>query len=113
MEDLKAKADNLIGSISEYAKTYYKLKILNVADKATSIAAGALAGISILFLGIFVLFFLGIALGAWLGELLNSYALGFLLVAVLFILIILILVLMRKRIVFPLMRNLIIKKLYE
>lgn len=113
MEDLKSKAEELTGSVKDYVETYYKLSILKATDKATSITAGGLAAFSILFLGIFVLFFLGIALGVWLGHVLNNDALGYLLVAVLFIIIISILVIMRKKIVFPMIRNIIIRKLYE
>ena len=113
MEDLKSKAGNLTDSISEYVHSNYKLALLNAADKATGIAASTLASVVIAFLGIFVLFFAGIALGVWLGQLLDSAALGYLLVAVLFILIIVIIVAMRKKIVFPVIRDNLIKKLYE
>lgn len=113
MEELKTKTENLTKNIGEYLDTYYKLTILKVTDKATNVAAGILAGFSILFLGIFVILFGGISLAIWLGELLNNTALGYLLVAAFFLLIIIILVVMRKRIVFPMIRNKIIRKLYE
>jgi hypothetical protein len=113
MEDFKAKASDLTESISEYANTYYKLKVLNVADKATTIGSSAISSIVVLFLGIFVLLFSGIALGIWLGELLQNAALGYLLVAGFYLLLILILVAFRKRIVFPMIRNSLINKLYE
>ena len=113
MEDLKSKAGNLTDSISDYVQSTYKLTLLNAADKATGIAASTLATVVIVFLGIFVLFFGGIALGVWLGELLDNTALGYLLVAALFTLIILIIVAMRRRIVFPMIRDSLIKKLYE
>ncbi len=113
MEELKSKAENLVKSIGDYAQTYYKLTVLKLSDKATGIAASVLAAVSVLFFGIFVLFFLGMALGFWLGSLLNSMALGFLLVAVFFLLLIIILFMLRKKIVFPVIRNSIIRKLYE
>ncbi len=113
MEELKNKAEDLTKNIGEYVETYYKLTILKATDKVTTITAGALAGISVLFLGVFVLFFLALALGVWLGQLVNSEAAGYLIVAGIFLLIIVILVMMRKRIVFPMIRNKIIRKLYE
>lgn len=113
MEDLKSKAGDLTDSITEYVETYYKLTLLNAADKATSIAASTLSSVVIAFLGIFVLLFLGIALGVWLGHLLNSPALGYLLVAVLYLLIIIIIVSISKKLVFPMIRNKLINKLYE
>ena len=113
MEELKSKAGDLTDSITEYIQSYYKLTLLNAADKATSIAASTLASVVVLFLGIFVIFFGGIALGIWLGRLLDSPALGFVCVAGLFLLIIIIIVAMKRRIVFPVIRDNLINKLYE
>jgi hypothetical protein len=113
MEDLKTKAGNLTDSIGDYLQTYYKLKVLNAADKATSITASTVASLVVVFLGIFVLLFSGIALAIWLGHLLNSWALGYLVVAGLYLLVIIIIVALRKRLVFPMIRNSLIKKFYE
>ncbi|MEO8582791.1 MAG: phage holin family protein [Flavitalea sp.] len=113
MEELKEKAVELTDSVSEYIKTYYKLSVLNVTDKATTIAALSVTTMVVAFLGFFVLLFSGIALGIWLGQLLNSLALGYLLVAGLYLLIIIVVIALRKRIVFPMIRNLIIDKIYE
>jgi hypothetical protein len=113
MEQLKEKAGDLTESISEYIKTYYKLSVINATDKATNIAATSLTAVVVAFLGVFVLLFSGIALGIWLGELLDNTALGYLVVAGIYLLIIIILVALRKRIVFPMIRNIIIDKIYE
>jgi hypothetical protein len=113
MEELKSKTGDLTDSISEYIQSYYKLTLLNAADKATSIAASTLASVSIIFLGIFVLLFGGIALAIWLGDLLDNPAAGYLIVAGIFLLIIIIIVAMKKRIVFPIIRDNLINKLYE
>lgn len=113
MEELKTKAEDLTRNLKDYFETTYRLTILKATDKATGIAAGALAGFSILFLGIFVIFFAGLALAIWLGDLLDSQAAGHIIVAGIFLLMIIILVVMRKKIVFPMIRNLIIRKLYE
>lgn len=113
MESLKQNAEKLTESITNYAETYYKLTVLKAADKATGIASASLGAVVILLLGIFVLFFLGFALALWLGDVLNSPAAGHLLVAVLFAAIIVTVVLLRKKIVFPYIRNTIIRKMYE
>ena len=113
MKDLKSKAGDLSDSLTEYIQTYCKLSLLKVTDKATGIAASAMSTLTVIFLGIFVLLFSGIALGIWLGEVFHNIALGYLIVAGIYLLIIIILVLLRKRIVFPMVRNLIINKLYE
>lgn len=113
MEELKSKAGDLTDSITEYIQSYYKLTLLNAADKATSIAASTLASVTVLFLGTFVILFGGVALALWIGDMLNSYALGFVLVAALFLLIIIVVVAMKKKIVFPIIRDSLINKLYE
>jgi hypothetical protein len=113
MEELKSKAGDLTDSITEYIQSYYKLTLLNAADKATSIAASTLASVTIMFLGIFVLFFGGIALAIWLGNLLDNDALGYLIVAAFFLLVIIIIVSLKKKIVFPVIRDSLINKLYE
>ena len=113
MEELKNKAGDLSDSITEYIQTYYKLTLLNAADKATTIAASTLASVAALVLGFFVILFGGIALAMWLGSLLDNPALGFVLVAAFFLLVIIIIVLMKKKIVFPAIRNTLINKLYE
>ena len=113
MEELKSKAGDLTDSITEYIQSYYKLTLLNAADKATSIAASTLASVTIVFLGIFVLFFGGIALAIWLGNLLDNDALGYLIVAGFFLLVIIIIVSLKKKIVFPVIRDSLINKLYE
>ena len=113
MEELKSKAGDLTDSITEYIQSYYKLTLLNAADKATSMAASTLAAVTIAFLGIFVLLFGGIALAIWIGSLLDSPALGYLIVAGFFLLVIIIIVSLKKKIVFPVIRDTLIKKLYE
>lgn len=113
MEELKTKAGDLTDSVTDYIQTYYKLTVLNAADKATSIAAATLASLTIALLGIFVLLFGGIALGIWLGNLLDNPALGYLLVAGIFLLLIIVVIAFRKKLVFPIIRNKLINLLYE
>ncbi|MBO9570627.1 MAG: phage holin family protein [Chitinophagaceae bacterium] len=113
MEELKSKATDLTESISDYLNTYYKLKVITAAEKATTIGASAMAIFVVGFLGIFVLLFAGIAAAIWLGKLLDSWVLGYLAVAGIFLLIILILLALKRRIIFPMIRNSLINKLYE
>lgn len=113
MEEFKMKAETLTKSVGEYFDTYYKLTVVKAADKATGVAASSLAGLTTFFLSIFVLFFAGLALGVWLGQVLENEVLGYLLVAVLFLIIIVLMIALRKKIVFPFIRNLIVRKFYE
>ena len=113
MEEFKLKAENLTESIGDYLDTYYKLTVLKAADRATGIAASSLTGLATFFLSIFVLFFSGLAARIWLGKLLNNEVAGYLLVALFFLLVIILLTVLRKRIVFPFIRNLIVRKFYD
>ena len=113
MEQLKEKAEILSENVTDYIHTFYKLGVLNATDKATGVTASVAAGVIVLLLGIFVMMFSGIALGLWLGNLVENAALGYLLVAGLYLLVMVVLVLLRKKIIFPMIRNLIIGKLYE
>lgn len=112
-ETIKDKAQDILDHVEDIADTFYKLAIVNVTQKATNIASGVIAVIAICLFGLFVLFFGGLALAWWVGDLVNSRAGGFLLVAVFFLIVMGIIIGMRKKIVFPFIRNLIIRKIYE
>ncbi len=113
MEENKNVFTDLGKGILDYADSWYKLTILSGTKKATQAAAFLLTILSVVFLGLFVLFFAGLALGIWLGELLNNASAGYILVAVLFLLVMVVLIAMRNKIVFPFIRDTIIRKLYE
>lgn len=113
MEEFKLKAENLTKSVGDYVDTYYKLTVVKATDRATGIAASSLAGLAAFFLGIFVLFFSGLALGVWLGQVFENQVVGYLLVAGLYLILIILLTALRKKIVFPFIRNLIVRKFYE
>ena len=112
-EDIKDTLGDLVDHAGEMANTFYRLQILNLTKKATDVTANIAGGLVSALLGVFFILFAGIALGFWLGELLDSNALGFLVVAGFFALLAIIFLSIRKKIVFPMWRNMIIRKLYE
>jgi hypothetical protein len=123
MEDFNANAEekqekksgfkNLTGHIEQLAGTWYRLMLVKITQKATLISSNLLAAFAALFFGFFVMLFGGFALAWWLGDLLDNRVAGFLLVAGLFLLIMVVIILLRKRIVFPFFRDLIIRKIYD
>ncbi|MDB5251004.1 MAG: hypothetical protein JWP27_173 [Flaviaesturariibacter sp.] len=113
MEELKPKAESLTHSISNYLDTFYKLALVNLTQKATNVTAGVLAGITTLFLFILTLFFLGMGLAWWIGGLINSQAGGFFIVAGIFIVLMVVIIVLRKKLVFPVLKKAILKKIYE
>ncbi|RYF85304.1 MAG: phage holin family protein [Chitinophagaceae bacterium] len=113
MDDLKEKTADLADHVEDIADTFYRLTILNVIQKATNIASGAITMIVLTVLGLFVLLFLGIGLSWWFGDLIGSRTGGFLLGGAFFLLLLFIILLVRKKTIFPLIRNLIISKVYD
>jgi len=113
MEELKEKAADLVDHVEDLADTYYKLAVVNITQKATNIASGTVVMVAVCVLGLLIFLFLGIALSWWLGDLLHNRALGFVLGAVVFAFLLLLILWMRSRILFPYIRNLIIRKVYE
>lgn len=112
-EEVKDSLGDLANHAQDMASTFYRLQVLKLTQKATDVSANIAGGLVAAVMGILVVLFGGIALAFWLGELLNSNALGFLLVAIFFAVVAGIFLAIRKKVVFPMWRNKIIRKLYE
>jgi len=113
MEKIDNKVANLTDHLEDLAETWYKLSLVNLTQKGTNVASGAITVIIILVAGLFVLLLGGIALSLWLGNLVDNRPAGFLLGAAFFVLVMVVVILLRKKIVFPYFRELIIRKLYD
>lgn len=113
MDELKEKTADLADHVEDLANTFYKLTILNVTQKTTNIAANVILGVAIVVFGSSVILFLGLALAWWLGDLIDSRIGGFLLTAAFFLIVLWIIAATRKKMVFPFIRNRIIRKIYE
>jgi hypothetical protein len=112
-EEVKDSMSDLANHLTEYARTFYKLQILKMTRKATQITSNIVGLLVSVFIGIFVLLFASVALAFWLGTLVNSTALGFLMVAGLYLAAGLIFMSVRKKMIFPIWRDRIIRKFYE
>jgi|SRR5687768_2984111 hypothetical protein len=110
---IKEKTANLTDDIGDLLESYYKLGVLHVTDKATNVASFTVAIFVVSFLAMFALLFVGFGLGYWLGEKLNSMLAGFSIVAGFFIVLIGITLAFKKQLLFPFIRNIIIKNVYE
>ncbi len=113
MEGLKDKTSDLVDHVEDIADTFYKLALLNISQKSTNLASSFLVIVVLSVFVIFSLLFGGIALSLWMGTLVGSQAGGFLIGAGVFAVVLGVIVLMRKKIVFPFIRNLIIRKVYD
>jgi Putative Actinobacterial Holin-X, holin superfamily III len=113
MDELKEKTADLADHIEDLADTFYKLTVVNVTQKATDIASGAIVMMAICVLGLFVLLFIGFGLAWWLGDIMENRTAGFFLGGGLFLLLLIIILAMRKKWIFPYLRNMIITKVYD
>jgi Flp pilus assembly protein TadB len=111
--NLKESAQRLKTNVSEYMHTYVELTKAKVTQTASTAASGAAIGVTALFLGIFFLFFLFCGVAFWVGDLINSRAGGFFIVAGFFLLLVVLVFALRKNVIVPAIRNAIISKVYE
>jgi hypothetical protein len=109
---LKNKAEETRQGKS-FVKTYYRFEPIDTTDKAITIASLSTSALCIALLGLLVLLFTGLAAGAWLGKWFSSPAAGYLVVAGFFSVLAVVFLLLRKKVIFPFLRNFIIRKLYE
>jgi cytochrome c biogenesis protein CcdA len=111
MEELKIKTEKLTEHIEEYLNTSYKLAIVNVTEKVSEVSAGSFLAFAVCILGSLVLFFLGIGCAIWIGNAINNNVVGYIIVAGIFLILMGILFLLRKKVIFPFIRNIIIRKI--
>ena len=113
MEDLKEKTRDLADHVEDLAETFYRLTTVKVTQKATDVISGAIIGVLLITLALFFLFFAGFALGWWMGDLVNSRAVGFLLAAAFFLLVFVVIVMIGKKTILPMLRDIIVRKFYD
>jgi len=111
--NLKESAQRLKTNVTDYVHTYVELTKAKVTQTASTAASGAAIGVTALFLGIFFLFFLFCGVAFWVGDLINSRAGGFFIVAGFFLLLVVLVFALRKNVIVPAIRNAIISKVYE
>lgn len=78
--DFGELVDSLVTGTREYLHTERDLLAMNVQQRVAVLTGGLLSGVLVAVLGLGVLVFCNLALAIWLGGLLASMALGFLVV---------------------------------
>lgn len=111
--NLKEKTADLADHVEDLVQTFHKLAVVNITQKLTHAGSTLVVLLALNILGLVAFIFLGIALSLWIGTLLGNTAVGFLAGAGIFLVVLVIIVLLRKNIVFPFIRNLIIRKVYD
>ncbi|MEE6187741.1 hypothetical protein PIECOFPK_02232 [Mycovorax composti] len=112
MFEIKDKVEDIASNVEEIAKTYYRLSVIRIADKGSSLAASLLITFFVAALLFFAMFFVCMGVSWWIGQKLGNPTLGFFIVAGgLFVLLLLVL-LLTKKLLHPFIRNVIIKAIY-
>ncbi|HMK25624.1 MAG TPA: phage holin family protein [Chitinophagaceae bacterium] len=112
-EQIKDKVGNITDHAGDYLDTLVKVSLLKITRKATDIVSGAMSILVACVLGMFILFFGGFAAAWWLGDVMASRAGGFLVVALFCFVVTIVVILLRKKIVFPFIRNVLTRKMHE
>lgn len=89
MEEQKFSFSDSFQKTKEYLETQLELARLKAISKSSRLMGALVLDATKLLLSLIIVFFLSLALGFFLGELMGSYALGFLSTAGIFILILL------------------------
>lgn len=113
MENIEQTTEKLVKHVGGYVETYTQLAIVNVTQKATGVISLGVVILVSCFLSLFILFFAGLGTAWWLGDLLNNRVAGYFIVGGVFALIMIILFFIRKAVIYPFVRNMIVSKVYE
>jgi hypothetical protein len=113
LKEAKQKAEQTYQHLIDYAEARWNVIALEVSDHTATIATSVVTGIFLGILGLFFVLFLSVSLALWLADLTHSYALGFLLVSVLYGIIGIIVYVNRKRWLFLPFMNKFLKILYR
>lgn len=113
MFEIRDKVENVAENVEGIVKDYYKLSVLNAVDKGSKLGSLFIVNLLVAALGFFVFLFLGIGAGFWIGAALESNTLGFFIVAGFLLLLLVLILLLKGKTIVPLLRNIIIKNLYD
>ena len=99
--------------VTDLVDTYIALAKANVAQKAANAASVSVTGIVIAVLACFFIFFGAFALAWWIGQLISSVVGGFLIVAGIFGVGVALIFAFKEQLIYPVIRNTVVKKVYE
>lgn len=100
--------DNTKGLIDDYVS----LAKIEVAEKSSNILSLLIVIVLALALAVFFLFFTGIALSIWIGNLIDNEIAGYLIIGFVYLILAIVLIFVRKSLILPPIAKSIIKKIY-
>jgi Putative Actinobacterial Holin-X, holin superfamily III len=110
--EIKSVAENLTDHVSDYVETYINLTGIKATQKVTEVATISFTAVMVSFFGLIILIFLGLGLAAMFSETMSPKE-GFFIVTLIYTAVALIIFLLRKKLIFPFLRNQIVSKIYE
>ncbi|WP_205511701.1 hypothetical protein [Longitalea arenae] len=113
MDNFNTKAANLVNHVQDIAQTYYDLARINVAQAGSKAISRAIIFFLLTGLVLCVFLLAGIGLSLYLGILLKNPAAGYFTAAFIYFLLVMVLYLLRRKIVFPFIRDIIVRKIYD
>lgn len=112
-EEQDKPTEKLLATAGEMIETYRDLVSLTVVENASNVAAFSVVGIVSLVFACLTLLFGGLGLAWWIGESMNNMKAGFFIAGGGFLFFLLIVLLLAKSSLLPIIRNLVIKNVYE
>lgn len=113
IEEIEETEEGIIDHVEAFSKTFLELAYTSATQKAVNVSSVILNTLLIYIASIFVLLFGAAGLAWWLGDLINSRAGGFFIIAGFFLIVTLLIILLRKKVLYPFIRNIIVRKIYE
>lgn len=112
MEELKTKVSDLYDHTGELLDTWYRLAVIKGTKKGAKIATAAITLFVVSAFGLCVFVFIGVGLAIWLGTMMNG-ALAYFIVAAFYLVLIATFWYLRKKLVFPIVRDFLVRKIYD
>jgi len=113
MEAEKNSAERWVDGASNLVETYRELLTVRMVEHTSLGASISALGIISLIFTLCILLFAGLGSAWWIGESLDNPKAGFFIVGGIYLVVLGILLATARKFVIPLIRNLIIKKIYE
>lgn len=112
-EEIKDEAKDIVNHIGDFLETYYQLLTVRFAKTVVDVTSSLINSIILALLGFLFLSFVSLGLAWWLGNVVDNRAGGFFITAGIYLVSIVLLIIMRKKLIFPFLRNFLTRKIYE
>jgi uncharacterized membrane protein len=113
MGNISESIEKILDTTGDLLETQKELTVLKFKQQATASASVAIIGIICLVAVVCVLIFSGFGLAWWIGDSLGDLKMGFLIVSGAYAVVLTALLLSARKVLFPLIRNKLIEKMYE